>query len=428
MFSEMADYKKSISNFDFKGFNMILILCLSLLLQNCKSSKISKHFSQTLDTDFYENQFTGLLVYNPQTKDTVFSYNSNRYFTPASNTKIFTLFAALQYLPEHIPAMKYAIKNDTLYIRGTGDPSYLHPFFKDSTGYQFLKSFPNIQLITDNFKNDKFGPGWAWEDYDTYFSPERTGFPIYGNVVSISKSEELETSPSILSSQVQYSLGKKRRDHNANNFYYTLGQTKPIEVPMVMDSVLMGQLWNDLLPNQFTMVPTSTVLTDQILYSIPSDSLYKRMMKVSDNFLAEQMLILASSTLSDTLDADRVRTSLLTNELHDLKQKPRWVDGSGLSRYNLFTPLSFIQVLEKLYHQLPQARLFDIFPIIGESEPPYIYAKTGSFGNNYALSGYLITDSGKVLIFSFLNNHFVHPTKDVKERIYALLEYLKNNY
>src|SRR5690606_41640918 len=102
---------------------------------------------------------TGFIVYNPRTKDTIFNHNANRYFVPASNTKIFTLFTGLQYLPDHVPALKYAVHQDTLIIRGTGDPSFLHPYFKDSTALNFIKNYKAVKLISDNYANAKFGPG-----------------------------------------------------------------------------------------------------------------------------------------------------------------------------------------------------------------------------------------------------------------------------
>ncbi len=123
------------------------------------------------------------------------------------------------------------------------------------------------------------------------------------------------------------------------------------------------------------------------------------MMEVSDNFLAEQLLFLASSTLSDTLNSEKARQFVLKNHLSDLKQPPRWVDGSGLSRYNLFTPESIVHVLHKLYLEIPRERLLQFFPTGGVSgtledwysgDPePYLYAKTGSLSNNHCLSGYL---------------------------------------
>lgn len=415
-----------------------IITLLSLLLLNCKSAQVSKHLEKSMHASFYDHQFTGLMVYNPRTKDTVFNYNSDRYFTPASNTKIFTLFTALQYLPEKIPAFKYTVVQDTLIIRGTGDPSFLHPYFKDSTALNFMKDFKAIKLVTDNYANKKFGPGWAWEDYDTYYSPERSAFPMYGNVVSISNTDGLSTYPEFLKSQTDYSLFSKRRDFNSNKFYYNLNRKSSIEVPFVLDTVLVKALWDDLLPNKVELIANTAAKTDQILYSIPSDSLYKRMMHVSDNFLAEQILVLASSTISDTLNTDTVRTSILENQLKDLKHQPEWVDGSGLSRYNLFTPSSFVQVLDKLYTEIPRERLFNFFAVGGVSgtlknwyagvNSPYIYAKTGTVNNVHTLSGYLLTNSGEVLIFSFMNNNYTTSTDKIKEQMQVILEYLRDNY
>ncbi|WP_233530506.1 D-alanyl-D-alanine carboxypeptidase/D-alanyl-D-alanine-endopeptidase [Gelidibacter salicanalis] len=391
-----------------------------------------------MDSSFYENQFTGLMVYNPRTKDTVYNYNANRYFTPASNTKIFTLYTALQYLPAEIPALKYALAQDTLIVKGTGDPTFLHPYFKDSTALNFFRSFKAVKLVIDNYDNEKFGPGWAWEDYDMYYSPERSAFPMYGNVATISNTGQLKTYPEFLKGKTSYSDLNGRRDFNTNTFFYKVTRKDTIEVPFVVDSTLVKQLWDDLIPGKVENIPNTTIKTDQILYSVASDSVYKRMMQVSDNFIAEQLLILASSTVSDTLDADSVRKSILDNQLNDLKQKPYWVDGSGLSRYNLFTPLSFVQVLEKLYTEIPHERLFNFFPVGGKSgtikawyageTTPYVYAKTGTVGNVHCLSGYLLTNSGEVLIFSFMNNNYRTSTSKIKEQMQTVLEYLRDTY
>ena len=160
-------------------------------------------------------------------------------------------------------------------------------------------------------------------------------------------------------------------------------------------------------------------------------------MHESDNFIAEQLLIMASSELTDTLDSQKIRSHILENELKDLRQAPRWVDGSGLSRYNLFTPQSLVHVLGKLYQNLSKERLFTIFPaedLLGTTkdwstspDKAYIYAKSGSLGNNYCLSGYLLTKSGNVLLFSFMNNHFRQPTSEVKIRMQQILKTLHQN-
>ncbi|KJD34178.1 D-alanyl-D-alanine carboxypeptidase [Tamlana nanhaiensis] len=413
---------------------LVLIVCASA----CKSGRITKHISRQLETPFYDNQFTGFLVYNPKTNDTVFSYNANCYFTPASNTKIFTLYSALELLPNNIPAFKYKTDGDTVTIKGTGNPTFLHPFFNDSTALNLCKNYSHVKVICNNLEDEKFGPGWAWEDYDTYFSPERSSFPMYGNVATIGKTDSLQVIPEALAQNVTEVLTRKRRKYNQNIFYYNKKQQDTIEVPLVIDSTLIKQLWQAILPNKVSFQNTNNESFEQVAYGISSDSLYKHMMAVSDNFLAEQMLIMASSTLSDTLSSQRVRTHILKHQLNDLKQQPRWVDGSGLSRYNLFTPTSFVQVLTKLYGEIPRKRLFNLFPVGGKTgtlkryyhgnDAPYIYAKSGTVGNNYSLSGYLITNSGDTLIFSFMNNHYRQSTIAVKHHMETVFEWLRDNY
>jgi len=419
----------------------ILIALIFIIMVGCASTKNkgrNKKIFNSFSSGFYKNQFVGFMVYDPETMDTLFNYNGKKYFTPASNTKIFTLYTGLKLLPKNIPAIRYIVQNDTLFLEGTGDPSLLHPYFKDSTVLKFAEGFPNVALYLNNFKEAKFGPGWAWDDYDYYYSPERSGMPIYGNVVRLYNGTPPNISPFLFSDNVVSLHYLKNREEERNIFYLDPMSKDTLEVPFKIDSTLIRQLFAKKLGRQVTITDHIPNGGKSILYSIPSDTLYKRMMYVSDNFIAEQLLILASSTLSDTLDGRRAQKFMLEHHLSDLKQIPRWVDGSGLSRYNLFTPESMVQVLDKMYHEFPRERLFNFFPAGGVSgtlenwypgnPKPYIYAKSGSLSNNYNLSGYLLTNSGKTLIFSFMNNHYLKPTAELKNQIRQILEYVRDNY
>ena len=416
----------------------LCLLCFTMVLVGCKSLRINNKINKEIASSFFENQFTGIYIYDVTANKIVYNYNGNKYFTPASNTKIFTLFTGLEFLSDSIPAFKYAVDADTITIQGTGDPAFLHSFFKDSTALKMANNYKKVNLIVNNIIDKKYAPGWAWEDFDSYFSPERSAFPMYGNVVTLQNEKTLNVEPAVFENELKITDKSYGREAFSNQFYFGKNKVGKTEIPMIIDSVLFINLWNDLLPNRVKIVKKSKIKLSKIAYSIPSDSLFKRMMEVSDNFLAEQLLILASSTLSDTLNSSKARDFILENQLKDLNQKPRWVDGSGLSRYNLFTPISFVEVLTKMYKKIPRERLFSFFNVEGKSEilktgfsdekAPYIYAKSGTLGNNYNLSGYLITDTNKVLIFSFMNNHFMHSNSKIKEQMLVIFEYVRDNY
>ena len=119
----------------------------------------------------------------------------------------------------------------------------------------------------------------------------------------------------------------------------------------------------------------------------------------------------------------------------NLPQKPRWVDGSGLSRYNLFTPEDNVHLLTKMYQEIPLEKLLSYFPAGGKSgtlkrwyghETAYVYAKSGTLSNNYNLSGYLITKKGTLLIFSYMNNHYKLTNSQIKAQIQEHLEEIYN--
>lgn len=418
----------------------VVLLLLTILFTGCSSTKrqLTRTIDPHLKTAFYRDQFTGFLLINAATRDTLYQHNSTKYFTPASNTKIFTLFASLKLLPERIPSLKYSYVKDTLYIEGTGDPSALHPYLKDSTAIHFLKSHENIALYLNNFRDEKFGPGWSWDDYQYYYSPERSGFPLYGNVLTIENGDSLRISPDYFKDSIFPYVHAVQRDPVKNLFYFDPSQKDTLEIPYIVDGSLTKNLLEKVLGKKIRISPNMPLAEHKVLYGIAADSIYSRMMEVSDNFLAEQLLFLASSTLSDTLSSAKARKFILENHLSDLKQAPRWVDGSGLSRYNLFTPESMVHVLYKLYTEIPRERLFRYFPVGGVAgtledwypgDPkPYIYAKTGSLSNNHCLSGYLLTNSGKTLIFSFMNNHFMANSSEIKKQMQTIFEEIRDTY
>lgn len=172
------------------------------------------------------------------------------------------------------------------------------------------------------------------------------------------------------------------------------------------------------------------------VYSQPVDSLLKPLMHRSDNFYAEQSLLMVSQRLLGYMSDKDIIDTLLKTELADLPQRPRWVDGSGLSRYNLFTPQDLVSILDRMQRSFGTERVKAIFPGANEGtlsgyykeDSGYIYAKTGTLSGVVALSGFLQTRRGRQLVFSVLVNNHQATATEVRRRVEAFLQRLRRSF
>jgi D-alanyl-D-alanine carboxypeptidase/D-alanyl-D-alanine-endopeptidase (penicillin-binding protein 4) len=145
---------------------------------------------------------------------------------------------------------------------------------------------------------------------------------------------------------------------------------------------------------------------------------------------------MAGKALGTGLQSGATIKELLKNDLSGFPEMPRWVDGSGLSRYNLFSPKDFVWILNKMRNEFAWERLTTILPTGGtgtlgtayKADSTRIYAKTGSLSGVNALSGYLITRKNKVLIFSVLVNNHVQPASVIRNQLARFLHELIEHY
>ncbi|MFK7983738.1 MAG: D-alanyl-D-alanine carboxypeptidase/D-alanyl-D-alanine-endopeptidase [Saprospiraceae bacterium] len=396
-----------------------------------KKEQKSLH-QQIANSSIFNQGFTGFQVYDPASKTVLYEQFADKYFTPASNTKIFTFYAAAKILGDTIPALKYQIQGDSLIFWGTGDPSLFHPKLPfNRKVIDFLNSrSEQLFYCPDNFMDARYGTGWMWDDYPYYFQPELAGLPIHGNFIRIQgkkNSTNFNITPNYFTNKIngQPSLGGKTarfyRQEQQNIIDYNqqaVGQKDfDRSLPFIYTDTLALQILQDSLQKAVQLLPnfgTSTA-NGQLIYSIPTDSVQQRMMQISDNFLAEQLMLLVSNTVFDTMNIAKGIQFAKDSLLSDAPDALLWQDGSGLTRYNQFTPRSMVYVLEKIYTEIPKERWLHVFPAggvsgtiknnFGSATEPYLYAKTGSMRHVRCLSGYLFTRSGKTLIFSFMNNH-----------------------
>ena len=425
----------------------VCLLFILFIVVSCSPVSFLRKEISTTEKELKDH--TGFMLYDLSSRKTIYEHQSAHYFTPASNTKIFTLYASLNILGDSVPALKYVVKQDSLIVWGTGDPSFLYPeTHQNKKVFDFLRdSSKRLFLSANNFHTTNYGPGWAWDDYNDYYSSERSSFPVYGNLISIQSfsDDRMIFSPLYFSSQVITASENKPsmeviRDEDSNQLMIYKGEQKKekkFTIPFRYSADLITELLGDTLNKAVDEINIPLPKEANLLYSIPSDSLYKVMMQQSDNFIAEQLLLACAGILSDTLKPEIAITYSKKYLLSDLPDEPIWIDGSGLSRYNLFTPRSIVKLWEKIYTQVPRERLFPLLAMGGKTgtirnfykaDQPYIFGKTGSLSNNHCLSGYLITKKGKTLIFSFMSNNFVTPSSEVRQRMEKILKTVHEKY
>jgi len=176
------------------------------------------------------------------------------------------------------------------------------------------------------------------------------------------------------------------------------------------------------------------------LYDAPADTVYKHMLQPSDNFIAEQLLLVCSSAKFGILNTDSVINYSTTHFLNDLADTPQWIDGSGLSRQNLFSPRCIVALLGKILDEVKNDDLVhSLMPtggVVGtirsayktDKGRPFVWAKTGSLNNNYNQSGYIVTRKGKRLAFSFMNNNFISSSRQLRDEMVRIMTYIHEQW
>ncbi|MEO9871243.1 D-alanyl-D-alanine carboxypeptidase [Ekhidna sp.] len=430
-----------LKNSFFVPFFLALIGC-STVKKIAVEQDVTRQLNQS---EVFSNQFTGFSLFDIEKNEFVAGYNSTLKFTPASNTKLLTMYAVLKSFSDSIPSLIYQRNDSDLHVRPIGDPTFLYKPFKSQKTFDLLNSVDTIKIDWPKEELASFGTGWAWDDYIYSFQAQRNWWPIYGNTISVKKvNDSLTIAPPFFKDYVEV-LEQTRpgelvaRELRFNVFKaYLESDTSNFEriIPFESSKDLLSQLLLDTLQSEVLFTNNQEVFQDT-LYSHATDSVLAYMLKPSDNFLAEQLLIMAAwqngfSEIKPFIK--QVNNTWLTN-LTDMV----WVDGSGLSRYNLIAPVDQVRLLKKCHDEFGWQRMTSILPTGGEGtleesflmedeETPFIFAKTGTLSNNHNLSGYLITRSGKRMIFSFMNNHYTKPSEDIKRAMEKFLIDVRDAY
>lgn len=469
-----------------------LIILISLFIYSCSPTRtISRSAkNKVVQNKALETAHIGISIYDPASGKYLYNYQGDKYFVPASNTKIPTCYAAMKYLGDSLVGLRIGVFDswleDFVIFEPTADPTFLHPSFPRHPSFDYLYQKvkeegkkPGVAYTSHEFR--KWGNGWSWTDYDAAYMAERSPMAVAGNTIHIrlidsSQRVTRQVLPSetitpkhvfttgfpyfdsllnnrILvswKSEIAYPPLTIYRRMEENYFVTTWGETafRGRNIPFVTNGINTAlRLLSDTLGStielfiwdsssrKFYMVEADGPMASPVhrwipLYSHPTDSLLKPMMKESDNFFAEQSLLMVSKERLSVMNDAAIIDTLLKTDFNDLPHIPRWVDGSGLSRYNLFTPQDMVIILKKMKDSFGMERIRTIFPTGNEGtlrnyyrdDSTYIYAKTGTLSGVVALSGFLYTKKSKLLIFSILVNNHRSDATTIRRQIEAFIK------
>ncbi|HBO38049.1 MAG TPA: D-alanyl-D-alanine carboxypeptidase/D-alanyl-D-alanine-endopeptidase, partial [Pasteurellaceae bacterium] len=158
-------------------------------------------------------------------------------------------------------------------------------------------------------------------------------------------------------------------------------------------------------------------------FSKPLPELLKKMMKKSDNQIADSLFrTIAYQTYKRPASFQLGATALkrvLTSKAGIKFGNSIIADGSGLSRHNLVDPQTMLQALDYIARNESSLRLMDTFPVAGidgtlsgrgslikEPLVKNVSAKTGALKGVYNLAGFMTNARGEKIAFvQFINGY-----------------------
>jgi len=229
------------------------------------------------------------------------------------------------------------------------------------------------------------------------------------------------------------------RSFHSNNFYFnpnTYTATRS-EIPFITSSETFTKLAEAQINKPIGLSKDVLPTTHKVFKGGTLRPLWIEMLQESDNFISEQLLLMISDAQFQELNSERAIDYIQKTYLRDLPDRPQWVDGSGLSRHNLITPRSMIDLMVKLEKALPRTQLMQLLPQGGingtlknnyKARSPYVFAKTGTVSNNLSLVGYVKSDSGHIYAFAFMNNNYLNKSAEIRREMEKVMVYIKEKF
>jgi D-alanyl-D-alanine carboxypeptidase/D-alanyl-D-alanine-endopeptidase (penicillin-binding protein 4) len=194
---------------------LLFILALgiggSISAQEAKPLKTIAELQQQLSAHLAQHKFDaaswGVKVVSLDSGKVIFEQNSQKLFSPASNSKLYTVALALDRLGAdyRIKTSLYAaakpsagVLQSDLIVFGRGDPT-INARLHNNDIYAALEPLvaaltnAGVQRITGDligddsyFHGPPYGAGWAWDDTESYYGAEISALTINDNSLQVS--------------------------------------------------------------------------------------------------------------------------------------------------------------------------------------------------------------------------------------------------
>jgi len=166
-------------------YSVVFLIALSIC--SCSpQQKISQSARrEIINAPVLQNANVGISLLDASTGKYIYNYQAEKYFIPASNTKIPTCYAAMKYLGDSLVSFQYAENDTAIIIYPGADPTLLHPDFSRQPGITFLRNSSKPLYVTaQQWKDNAYGNGWVWDEYNESYMAERSALPVYGNIIT----------------------------------------------------------------------------------------------------------------------------------------------------------------------------------------------------------------------------------------------------
>ena len=440
-------------------FLVLVLLSSSQIVFSNSNSEYYHKILQSIPKEALSNGRLGVVVKSLTTDELIFQYNPDKLFVPASNVKVLTSVTALSILkPDYRFKTVFYSGGDVtqgvihggLYIKGYGDPT-LSTQHLETIAEEFkslgVKEIKGGIIVDDSyFDNIRYGKGWKEKWKGDVFSPPISALSLNYNTfyikvypskpgrIPIVALEPKGTNVNVINKAITTNKGGRLtavwlEGGKTIKLDGSISRRTPsytLEITTRNPTLYAGSAFKRILDDAGIRVEgyvTVGVVPDWagVLYTHFSDPLYliiAEFNKNSVNIIGENIVKTLGATIIGEPGTWEKGTQVVSNFLHEIGIKDSFeiFDGSGLSLLNRVSPNAITDVLEYAYNnQVISLKFLNSLSIGGvdgtlkkrfrRSEVEgRVMAKTGHLSNVNALSGYLFTKSGDVLVFSILAN------------------------